>query len=392
MDFKAYVRNHLPPLVITREPEIVDELAQHLSDLYAEGRSLGLEHDAAIARAVAALPKHADDFARSLESASRALPALIADRWRAKDDGLPLERPARWAALADLRRDARYAVRMLARTPGFTFVVILTLALGIGANAVIFSAVDAVLLRSAPVADAEDVVSVYTTSSTGGDQFSTSSFPDYADLRSAGVFRDVAVFASIPLILDSGGVNEALPGELVSGNYFDVLGVRIAPGRNFSTEEDRPGSRQRVVILSHATWQRRFNGDPSIVGRTLSLNGQSYMVVGVTPEGFTSPLLGRAPEMWAPSALQPELRPPSAGLRRSLGHSNLLDQRGLRWLNMVARLQPGSTPGNTSGVVNSIAERLQRTYPDSNRGRRFTVVPIGEAPACVPRRVRCSGC
>jgi len=212
MDFKAYVRNHLPPLVIAREPEIVDELAQHLSDLYAEGRSLGLEHDAAIARAVAALPKHADDFARSLESASRALPALIADRWRAKDDGLPLERPARWAALADLRRDARYAVRMLARTPGFTFVVILTLALGIGANAVIFSAVDAVLLRSAPVADAEDVVSVYTTSSTGGDQFSTSSFPDYADLRSAGVFRDVAVFASIPLILDSGGVNEALPG------------------------------------------------------------------------------------------------------------------------------------------------------------------------------------
>ena len=269
---------------------------------------------------------------------------------------------------------------MLARTPGFTFVVILTLALGIGANAVIFSAVDAVLLRSAPVANADDVVSVYTSSSTGQDPFSSSSFPDFLELRSAGVFQDVAAFASITLVLDSGGVNEALPGELVSGNYFDVLGVRIAPGRNFSTDEDRPGSPQRVVIISHSTWQRRFNGDPSAVGRTISLNGQPFMIVGVAPEGFASPLLGRAAEMWAPSALQPELRPPSAGLRRALGNSDLLTRRGPRWLNLVARLSSGSNPAAAAGAANVIAERLERTFPDSNRGRRFTVVPIGEGP------------
>ena len=381
MDFKAYVRNHLPPLVIDREPEVVDELAQHLSDLYAEGRSLGLDHEPAIARAVEALPRHSSEFARLLETSTRALPGLIADRWRAKDDGLPLaDRWSWWSVFADLRRDTRYAFRMLARTPGFTFVVVLTLALGIGANAVIFSAVDAVLLRAAPVANADSVISVYTTSSDGRDPYSTSCFPDYMDLKSAGIFQDLAAFASIPLVLDSGGVTESLPGELVTGNYFDVLGVRIAPGRTFSPDEDRPGSPQRVVIISHDAWTRRFNADPSAVGRSISLNGQSYMIIGVAPEGFTSPLLGRSPEMWVPSALQPELRPPSAGLRRSLGTANMLDQRGPRWLNMVGRLAPQSTIATAAGAANVVAGRLEAAYPQSNRGRRFTIVPVGEGP------------
>ena len=380
MDFKTIVRAHLPPLVVANEPEIVDELALHLADLYGEATSAGLDHDAALARALAALPRSSTTFARDLESASRALPALIVDRWRANDDGFPEHDGARWTMVGDLRRDVRYALRMLARTPAFTFVVCLTLALGIGANAVIFSAVDAVMLRSAPVADPDEVLSVYTTSADGRDPFSGSSFPDYVDLRESGVFSAVAAYTSIPLVLHTGGVNEPLTGELVTGNYFDVLGVRITLGRTFTADEDRSGSQQRVVIISHETWTRRFGADPSVVGRSITLNGHPYSVIGVAPRGFTGPVLGRAPEMWAPAALQPELRPPSAGLRRALGHANLLEERGIRWLSLVARRAPGSGVDSAAAAANLVAERLAQSYARSNHGRRFTVVRLGEGP------------
>ena len=381
MDFRRYVREHLPPLTLAREPEIVDELALHLADLYREARASGLEHDEALAQALAAIPRQSDDFAHALETASRALPGLIADRWRARDDPYnDPDSPRSLSMLADLRRDLRYAIRMLTRTPAFTAVVALTLALGIGANAVIFSAVDAVLLQNAPVTDPASVVSVYTSSSDGRDRFSTSSYPDYLDLRDSSVFQGLAAFASIPFVLQAEGGAEAVPGELVTGNYFDVLGVRLPLGRAFTPEEDRSGAPVRVVILSHAAWTNRFGADPAIIGRTLVLNGNSYSVVGVAPRGFTSPVLGRNPEMWAPSALQPELRPPSAGLRRSLGNSNLLAVRGLRWLNMIGRLPPGASIGATASAADLLAKRLEAQNQGTNRGRRFTVVTLGEGP------------
>ena len=329
MDFRRYVREHLPPLTIAREPEIVDELALHLGELYREARASGLDHDEALARALAAIPTASNDFAHDLESASRALPGLIADRWRAQDDTLLHADSSRSGSMvADLRRDTRYAVRMLARTPAFTFVICLTLALGIGATAVIFSAVDAVLLQRAPVADPSSVISIYTTSSDGRDRFSTTSYPDYVDLRDSGIFGGLAAFASVPFVLQGSNGAESLPGELVTGNYFDVLGVRIPLGRTFSADEDKPGAPIRVVILSHGAWTARFGADRNIVGRQITLNGNSYSIVGVAPRGFVGPILGRAPEMWAPMALQPELRPPSAGLRRALGGTNMLAARG----------------------------------------------------------------
>ena len=383
MDFRDHVRRHLQPLAIEREPDIVDELALHLADLYREARADGVSHDEALQRTLAALPDASNQFARDLESASRALPGLIVDRWRAAHDvgAFPPSTTRRsWSMLTDLRRDLRYAMRMLARTPGFTLVVCLTLALGIGANAAIFSAVDAVLLRAAPVADPSTVVSVYTGSSDGRDRFSTSGYPDYVDLRDGGVFQSLAAFAPIPLVLQSAEGAEPVAGQLVTANYFDVLGVRIPIGRSFSAEEDRAGSGIRVVVLSYAAWQNRFGGDASAVGRTISLNGNPYTIIGIAPRGFTSPLLGSAPEMWAPSALQPELRPPSAGVRRGLGSSNLLTARGLRWMNMVGRLAPGQSVASTAAAAEAVATRLEATYPSSNRGRRFTVIPVGTGP------------
>ena len=381
MDFRRYVRQHLPSLTLAREPEIVDELALHLADLYREARASGLEHDDALARALAAIPKHSADFAHDLESASRALPGVIADRWRAHDDRLDDRDSSRsWSMFADLRRDLRYAVRTIARTPAFTLVVCATLALGIGANAVIFGAVDAVLLQRAAVADPTAVVSIYTTSSDRRDPFSTSSYPDYVDLRDSGVFASLAAFASIPFVLQTEAGAESVPGELVSGNYFNVLGVPIAMGRTFTADEDKSGAPVRVVIISHAAWMNRFAGDPSIVGRTITLNGNTYSIVGVAPKGFVSPILGRAPEMWAPTALQPELRPPSAGLRRGLGHSNLLAARRLRWLNMIGRIPTGTSHAAVASAAEVVSARLDSASPDTNSGRRFTVVPLGEGP------------
>ena len=382
MDFRPHVRRHLPPLAIEREPEIVDELALHLADLYREARTAGASHDEAVARALAALPEWSMQFAKDLESASRALPGLIADRWRARHDvgAFPPSSTRGGSMLADLQRDVRYAIRMLARTPGFTFVICLTLALGIGANTVIFSAVDAVLLRAAPVADPSSVASVYTGSADGRERFSVSGYPDYVDLRDSGVFQSLAAFAGIPLVLQTPEGAESIPGQLVTGNYFDVLGVRIPVGRSFSADEDRAGSGIRVVVLSYAAWQNRFGGEASAVGRTISLNGNSYTIIGIAPRGFTSPVLGAAPEMWAPSALQPELRPPSAGVRRGLGSSNLLTARGLRWMNMVGRLAAGQSIASAAAAADAVAVRLEATYPSSNRGRRFTVVPLGTGP------------
>ncbi|MDQ3489113.1 MAG: ABC transporter permease [Acidobacteriota bacterium] len=206
----------------------------------------------------------------------------------------------------------------------------LTLALGIGANAVIFTAVDAVLLQRAPVADPETLVSVYTGASSGRDPFSSSSYPDFMDLRESGALADLAAFTSIELVLDSGGATDPVVGELVSGNYFDLLGVTLPLGRGFRADEDVAGAPSRVVVISHGAWMNRFGGDRAIVGRNASLNGHTYTVIGVTPRGFTGPVLGRVPEMWAPMALQPELRPPSAGVRRSWGAriSSPFAQRG----------------------------------------------------------------
>ncbi len=281
---------------------------------------------------------------------------------------------------SDIYRDLRYAARMLLRTPGFTAVVVITLALGIGANSAIFSAIDAILLRAAPVADPSRVVSVYTSGSDARNQFSSSSYLDHLDLRDSRAFAGLAAFASIVLAFEDGGVVKQVTGEVVSGNYFDVLGVRIAPGRGFVADEDRAGSPVRVAVASHSFWRRRLNATPAAIGRTITLNGNPFTVIGVTPAGFTAPTLGVAPDIWVPMALQPEVRPPSAGLRRSLGGFGLLEARGLRWLNMVGRLKTGATVRDAATSVDLVASRLQASFPDSNRDRRFTVVLLGDGP------------
>ena len=278
--------------------------------------------------------------------------------------------------LSDVGRDCRYAFRGLLRARAFAVTVVLTLALGIGANAIIFSAVDAVLLRDAPVADPDRLVDVYTSS--GANPYGSSSYPDYFDLRDSGTFEGLAAYRPISVALDANGRSEVLAGELVSGNYFDVLGVRIPLGRAFAPHEDQIGTPIRVVVLSHALWHRVFNANPSTIGQTVRLNGNSYTVIGVTPPGFVGPLVGRATDAWVPTPLQPEVDPASAALRRSRGHARKFDVRSSRGLNIVARLPRGQSIAQAVSHAAVISSRLERAHAETNRNRRFTITPLGE--------------
>jgi len=364
-------------MLVTREPEIVAEIAEHLSDLYEEARADGLSHDAAVERASSALPAYAAEFARELERSVNTLPQRAAHRWQSSVDEPPRGK-GRFIMLMDLRSDLRYALRSLIKTPGLTIGIVLTLAVGIGANAAIFSAIDALLLRPPRVGEPEMLVDVYSATDDGRARFGTSSYPNYADLKDAPVFDGLAAYGSISLALDLNDTTVPLGGQVVTGNYFDVLRVPLAHGRGFLPGEDRAGSPAYVAVISHGAWLKYFGGDPARVGGTVSLNGKPFTVIGIAPPGFTGPVLGQNPEVWVPMALQPEVRPPSGGARRAMGSNNLLDRRGGGWLSMVGRLRSGTTPEAALASVDVIAKRLEAAYPDDNRGRVFNVMPLSE--------------
>jgi hypothetical protein len=361
MDFRRYVPEHLPPLSTGRERDIVDELAQHLGDLYDEARADGATHEAALAHAIASLPTSAE-LARDIESANRALPGLIADRWRAAAFE-PAAATSRFPMLGDVGRDVIYAMRTLTAAPGFALVVFLTLALGVGANAVIFTAIDAILLETPGITNPDSIVSVYNNTTDGSARFSTVSYPDFADLRDAHVFHDAAAYASIPLAFDRGEQVEAISGELVFGSFFDVLGTRFSLGRGFLPDEDRRGAPASVVVVSDAFWRNRLDASPTVVGATIRLNGRAYTVIGVAPPLFTGATVGAAPDVWAPMALQQELRPPSAGLRRVLQYNDLLGARGPRGGSVLLVLLLACANISSLLLARSASRRLPQQAP-----------------------------
>jgi hypothetical protein len=261
-----------------------------------------------------------------------------------------------------LKQDLRYAVRTLLRAPTFAATIIVTLALGIGANSIIFSAVDAVLLRDVPhVAHPDGVVDVYTSS--GDNPHSSSSYPDYFDLRDSGTFASLAAYNPVSMTLDANGHLEALSGQIVSGNYFEVLGITIPFGRGFTPDDDRIGAPVRVAIISHALWQRVFNTDRSTIGQTIRLNGSAYTLIGVAPPGFGGLILGVAADIWVPTALQPEVNPVAAAVRRARGHGGKFDLRRSRGLSMVGRLPSGVSVDQVASRAEVVSRRLESAYP-----------------------------
>ena len=247
-------------------------------------------------------------------------------------------------------KDIRYGIRSLLKRPGLTAVALLTLGLGIGVNTAIFSAVDSVLLRPLPLKDSSRLVAVWEHTPALGIAQNQMAPANFFDLRNHNqVFEDVSAFSDLSLNLTGEGEPERLEGQLVTANVPALLGVQPALGRTFAADEDQIGH-EHVVLLSDALWQRRFNRDPGIINRNITLNSETFTVVGVMPRGFFFPV--REAELWIPWAMEPE---------QASG-------RGDHYLRVVARLKPGITIERANTETESLAARLAADFPRTNEG------------------------
>jgi putative ABC transport system permease protein len=257
--------------------------------------------------------------------------------------------------------DIRYAFRLLLKTPGFSLIAIITLALGIGANTAIFTVVNALLLRPLPYGDPDRLVTVWQDLRAQGgpaDEWATPG--NYVDWRrEKGLFDGVAVITGWQPTLTDGIEPEPIPGEQVSHEYLSVLQIAPALGRSFTQDDDRPNA-ARVVLISDGLWKRRFGGDRSIVGHTVTLNGESHEIIGVLPEAFR-PIVSKRADLWRPLRL-----------------NTANPARGAVILRTVARLAPGLTLDRAQAAATSLARQLEAAHPEFNDKTGIALIPLHE--------------
>ncbi|MFN2455425.1 MAG: ABC transporter permease [Pyrinomonadaceae bacterium] len=261
-----------------------------------------------------------------------------------------------------LWQDIRYGLRLLWKSPGFTIIAVLSLSLGIGANATIFAWVKTVLLRPLPGVEASDqLVAFHGVLTRSENRPISTSYPDYKDYRDRNeVFSGLFAYGLNPFNLSGGDSQpERIWGETVSGNYFDVLGVKPVKGRGFLPEEDATPGSHPVVVLSYRLWQRRYGGDPDLVGKTITLNNKNFTVVGIAPQQFAGTYVGLATELYVPLAMIGEVKPDGG---------SLLTRRGNQWLQVIGRLKPNVTFAQAQANTQSIARALAQEYPRTNDG------------------------
>lgn len=358
-DWRSIVRDRVPPLELEHEPEILDELAQHLADLYAEAVAQGQSEDDAFEAAVAALPAERDRLARDIASARRSLPALIADRWTGEGPTAPERRRSRW--FADVLRDLRLAARLLWRSPGYTIVALLTLALGIGANTAIFAAVDTLLLRPMPYVGADRLVVPVSINPRGGD-CDCVSYADYTDWsRESTIFDAVSLWRSLTIDLTGAGRPDRVNAIQVSPEYFRVITLKPAAGR-LLIPADHEARAPRVTVISHGLWMREFGG-ADVIGRNVGIGGTPFQIVGVLPARLAWPEQG---ELFIP--LRPSLLNEDERMRRD----NLI-------FSAVARLSPGVRIEQGNAALAVIDARVERENPGPRKGWTNALRPLREA-------------
>src|SRR5215470_5396158 len=248
-----------------------------------------------------------------------------------------------------LWQDLRYGARMLMKSPGFTLIAVVTLALGIGANTAIFSVTDRLLVRSLAVKEPGRLFLINSVSVNPYFVSNAFSYPNFSDYRAQNqVLSDVLAFTTTQLEFKTNDLIERVSGEYVSGNYFDALGVGAARGRTFSPEEDRAPGTQPVVVVSDGFWRRRFAADPNLIGRTITLNDVPLTVIGVAPPSFNGMILDEPTEVWVPVLMHPQL-----------AQSKFIESRKDGFLLMMGRIKEGVSQTQAEANLDALAQRIK---------------------------------
>jgi predicted permease len=287
--------------------------------------------------------------------------------WRSKLDLLWRSTSAFWDALwlqpkrfeDEMFQDLRFGVRMLLKRPGLILVAILCLALGTGANVLIFALVNAVVLRPVTGVHAPQELAVMLHRNDRND-FDPTSYPDYLDYRARNrSFEGLLAYRTLGLNLGGDGGTERIQGAIVSGNYFSVLGVGAAAGRTLRAEDDQAPGAHPVAVISHGLWQRRFAADPAVIGKTVNVNAYPFTIIGVAQADFNGTETGEIFDLWLPLAMQPQIMAQTEDRLRS---------RDKRWLIMIGRLKAGSQSEQAQNELDIIAAQLRQEYPQEHRG------------------------
>lgn len=367
-DWKQYVREHLPPLQLSgaREQEIVDEIAQQLEDAYAETISRGLTPNDAEVYAVAQISDWsalAQEIRRAERPVANEVVAHLPQNWREEMREENFRRRKGGGMFADLFHDLNYAGRMLRKSPGFTFIAVLTLALGMGVNTAIFSVVDAVLLHPLPYHQPQDLVLITEVLPQQGATAVGVSAGEYLDYRAQNKsFQQVAAYELNGFNLTGEGTPVRVNGASISAGTFSLLGVQPILGQTFTAIQDKRGAASSIII-SHSLWMQRFGGSPQALGKTIRLDERSYTIIGVMPASFRYPTDG-APaseraDVWVPLGFAPD---------------RIKDRVRDFGIGVVGRLKPGVTLAQARQDVASIAEAFMRSYPEFYAGT-IRVVP-----------------
>jgi predicted permease len=273
--------------------------------------------------------------------------------------------------IAALRRDLAYSIRMLAKRPGFTVAAVAVLSLGIGANTAIFSLVNAFLLKPLVLRNAQELTGVFSRDTKKPDNYRAFSYPNYADLRTAGagVFSSLAAHNIAMAGVAEGDTTRRIMAEVVSSNYFDTLGAPVWRGRGFTAGEERPGNGAPVAIASYSYW--KHSGAPAdFLGRTLKVNGQVVTVVGIMPQGFNGTMALLSPELYLPLSMYERMTNDFDGAVRPLA------ARDNHCLILIGRLRPGQSSQAVNNQLADVAANMEKAYPAENKDQTLTVHPL----------------